>query len=153
MTADEPPVGASGDRSVSCPAVSADRSTAAAPFDRLYGLEITELTDQRVRGRVAVADHHKQPAGLVHGGVYASIGEALGRAGTAVALSDADADAVGISTQTSFMRPITAGVIEAVARPRHRGRTTWVWEVEIRDAAQRVCVLTRVTISVVPRSR
>ena len=61
--------------------------------------------------------------------------------------------ATGLSTQTSFLRPITNGVIEASARPRHRGRTTWVWEVEIADGAGRLCVLSRVTISVAPRNR
>ena len=36
-------------------------------FDRLYGLEITEIVDGIVRGRVSVRDEIKQPAGLVHG--------------------------------------------------------------------------------------
>jgi 1,4-dihydroxy-2-naphthoyl-CoA hydrolase len=59
--------------------------------------------------------------------------------------------ATGLSTQTSFLRPITDDRIEATARPRHRGRSTWVWEVEISDALGRVCVLSRVTISAEPR--
>ena len=41
--------------------------------------------------------------------------------------------APGLSNQTSFLRPITQGTIYAVAPRRHRGRTTWVWEVEITD--------------------
>ena len=36
----------------------------------------------------------------------------------------------------------------AVARRRHRGRTTWVWEVEITDDEQRLCALVRMTIAV-----
>ena len=55
-------------------------------FDGLYGLELTELTDERVRGRVAVSDEIKQPAGLVHGGVYAAIAESLASYGTASAV-------------------------------------------------------------------
>ena len=42
---------------------------------------------------------------------------------------------MGLSNLTSFLRPITAGTIHAAARARHRGRTTWVWEVEITDDA------------------
>ena len=59
--------------------------------------------------------------------------------------------AMGLSNQTSFLRPITGGTITAVARARHRGRTTWVWEVELTDDAGKLCVLTRVTVAVRPR--
>jgi uncharacterized protein (TIGR00369 family) len=48
----------------------------------------------------------------------------------------------------SFLRPITEGVIHAVAIAKHRGRTTWVWEVEFCDDQGRLCVLGRMTISV-----
>ena len=61
---------------------------------------------------------------------------------------DAGNTAVGLSNQTSFLRPVTEGVIHARATPRHRGRTTWVWEVECSDDAQRVCAVSRVTVAV-----
>jgi 1,4-dihydroxy-2-naphthoyl-CoA hydrolase len=122
-------------------------------FDRLCGIELVELEDELVRGRVEVGDHHMQPAGLVHGGMYATLAESLAVAGTARAVSADGGAATVLSTQTSFMRPITHGRIDAAARPRHRGRSTWVWEVEIADAESRLCVLCRVTISVVRSSR
>ena len=56
--------------------------------------------------------------------------------------------AIGLSNQTSFLRPITEGTIHAVATRKHRGRTTWVWEVEITDDQGRLCVLTRMTVAV-----
>ncbi len=117
-------------------------------FDGLYGLELTELTDELVRGRVAVSDEIKQPTGLVHGGVYAAIAESLASYGTASAVVGDDRLAAGLSNQTSFLRPITEGSIEAVATRRHRGRTTWVWEVEMSDDQGNLCVLSRVTIAV-----
>ena len=42
-------------------------------------------------------------------------------------------NAMGLSNQTSFLRPISEGTIHATARRRHRGKTTWVWEVDITD--------------------
>jgi 1,4-dihydroxy-2-naphthoyl-CoA hydrolase len=117
-------------------------------FDGLYGLELVELSDQVARARVIVRDELKQPAGLVHGGVYAAIAEALASFGTAVAVIPEGRLSIGLSNQTSFLHPITEGTIEAVALRRHRGRTTWVWEVEISDDAGRLCVLSRVTIAV-----
>ena len=117
-------------------------------FDGLYGLQITQLTDERVSGQVVVRDELKQPYGLVHGGVYASIAESLASIGTGVAVAREGKLAMGLSNQTSFLRPITDGLIDAVAIRRHRGRTTWVWEVEMSDAEGRLCVLSRMTVAV-----
>ena len=61
-------------------------------------------------------DELKQPAGLVHGGVYAAIAEALASLGTAVAVMPEGKLAMGLSNQTSFLRPITEGTIHAAAR-------------------------------------
>jgi uncharacterized protein (TIGR00369 family) len=117
-------------------------------FDAQYGLEITARTDEDITGHVLVGDEHKQPAGLVHGGVYASIAESLASLGTAFAVMPDGKFATGMSNQTSFLRPITEGTIHAVATVKHRGRTTWVWEVEMTDDLGRLCVLTRMTIAV-----
>jgi uncharacterized protein (TIGR00369 family) len=117
-------------------------------FDALVGLELTEVTSEQVVGRVRVRDELKQPFGLVHGGVYASIAESLASIGTAIAVAQDGRIAMGLSNQTSFMRPITAGTIHARALRRHAGRTTWVWEVEISDDSGRLCVLTRMTVAV-----
>lgn len=117
-------------------------------FDGLYGLVVTEISDEHVRATVEVRDELKQPAGLVHGGVFAAIAESLASLGTALAVLEDGKVAMGISNQTSFVRPITRGTIHAHARRRHRGRTTWVWDVEISDDDGRLCVLTRMTIAV-----
>jgi uncharacterized protein (TIGR00369 family) len=117
-------------------------------FDGLYGLELIEISEERMRASVRVRDELKQPAGLVHGGVYAAIAESLASFGTAIGVIGEGNVAMGLANNTSFLRPITEGTIHAEARRRHRGRTTWVWDVEITDDQDRVCVLTRVTIAV-----
>ena len=127
------------------PVVPLDRT-----FDALYGLELLEINDELARAKVVVKEHHMQPMGLVHGGVFASIAESLASAATAVAVVGDGNVAQGLSNQTSFLRPIVDGTIHAVARRRHRGRTTWVWEVEISDDEERLCALVRMTIAVRP---
>jgi 1,4-dihydroxy-2-naphthoyl-CoA hydrolase len=119
-------------------------------FDRLYGLRVTEMGDGSMRGTVPVRDAIKQPAGLVHGGIYAAVAESLATTGTALAVIGNGDTAVGLSNQTSFLRPVTEGAVHAVARARHRGRTTWVWEVECTDDSDRLCALSRITVAVRP---
>lgn len=119
-------------------------------FDRLYGLRVTEVGEGVMRGTVDVRDAIKQPAGLVHGGIYAAIAESLATTGTALAVIGDGNTAMGLSNQTNFLRPVSEGAIHASARARHRGRTTWVWEVEVIDDAERPCALSRVTVAVRP---
>ena len=124
----------------------------ASPFDNHYGLEIEEATDELVRGRVPVREHLLQPVGLVHGGVHASIAEALASLGTNVGVVPEGKIGLGQSNHTSFLRPMSEGTIHAVARRRHRGRTTWIWDVELTDDEGRVCAMSRVTIAVRERA-
>lgn len=118
-------------------------------FDALYGLEILEYGEERVVARVAVRDEIKQPMGLVHGGVYASIAEATTSMATASAVYGDGKAAMGLSNNTSFLRPVTSGeYVHATATRRHKGRTTWVWDVDITDDEGRLCATTRMTIAV-----
>jgi uncharacterized protein (TIGR00369 family) len=122
-----------------------------SPFDRHYGLEIDEATEELVRAHVPVVEHVLQPVGLVHGGVHASIAEALASVGTNVGVLSEGNIGLGMSNNSTFLRSIREGTIHATARRIHRGRTTWVWDVEISDDDGRVCALARVTIAVRPR--
>ncbi len=119
-------------------------------FDRLYGLELVDFSDGEVRARVQLRDELKQPMGLLHGGVYASIAESMASLATAAAVMTEGKTAVGMSNSTNFLRPITDGTVHARAERLHRGRTTWVWDVTFSDDAGRTCAVTRMTIAVRP---
>ena len=119
-------------------------------FDLLYGLELLDFSDSEVLARVPVRDELKQPAGLLHGGVYAAVAESMASLATALAVAADGNTAVGLSNNTSFMRPVTGGTVHAHAIRLHRGRTTWVWDVHFTDDAGRLCALTRMTIAVRP---
>ncbi len=117
-------------------------------FDALYGLEVTERSEGLIRARVAIRDAVRQPGGLVHGGVIASMAETMASMATWLAVAPDGRSAQGLSNQTSFLRPVLNGHVHAIGRARHRGRTTWVWEVEFFDDAERLCALSRMTIAV-----
>jgi 1,4-dihydroxy-2-naphthoyl-CoA hydrolase len=119
-------------------------------FDRLYGLELLGYDETEVSAQVTVRDELKQPAGLVHGGVYAAIAESMTSLATALAVMADGNTAMGLSNNTSFLRPVTEGVVHALATRLHRGRTTWVWDVRFSDDAGNTCALTRMTIAVRP---
>jgi len=116
----------------------------------LIGIEYVEGGPDEIHARIAVTGDILQPAGLVHGGVYAAMAESICSAATWMAVHGDGMAAMGQSNSATFLRPITQGHVNATAKPRHRGRTTWVWDVEITDDGGRVCALVRMTVAVRP---
>jgi 1,4-dihydroxy-2-naphthoyl-CoA hydrolase len=125
--------------------------TTPSGFAEEIGVEWVNLDPDDARARIAVEPRHLQPNGIVHGGVFASLAESLTSMATYGAVREEGMVAIGQANDTTFLRPIADGYINASARPRHRGRTTWVWDVEISDDEGRACALARVTIAVRPR--
>jgi uncharacterized protein (TIGR00369 family) len=117
-------------------------------MDGLIGTEILEIGDDHLRGRIEVSDKVRQPYGIVHGGAMAALAESLTSMGTARAVAADGKVAMGQEISASWMRPISEGHVNALARVRRRGRTSWNWEVEITDDAGRLCALFRATIAV-----
>ena len=115
---------------------------------RAIGLAYEEVGPELVRATVPVAPIVQQPAGLVHGGILALIAESMTSYATAEAVTPDGMIPVGQANSATFLRPITAGTIHATARRRHGGRTTWIWDVEITDDAERLCAMVRMTIAV-----
>jgi len=122
-------------------------------LDAHLGFEIIEVKEDSARARVPVTNRVLQPYGLVHGGVYAALAETIASMATAAAVWDDGNIAVGLSNATSFVRPATSesGFVNASAIRRHRGRTTWIWDVDMTDDQGRLCATTRVTMAVRPR--
>ncbi|HTR72647.1 MAG TPA: PaaI family thioesterase [Solirubrobacteraceae bacterium] len=133
----------------SMPTVS-ELNEAVTGYDRLYGLRFVSVSDEEVRAEVDVRPEIKQPTGLVHGGLYASLAESMTSLATAVAAMSEGKVATGMSNNTSFLRPILDGTVHARASRLHRGRTTWVWDVTFSDDDGRTCAVTRMTIAVRP---
>ncbi|MGH2715179.1 MAG: PaaI family thioesterase [Thermoleophilaceae bacterium] len=124
---------------------------AAGTLDDVLGFELLETSAEGCRARFAVDRRVQQPMGLVHGGAYAALAESMVSLTTHLAVEENGSMAVGQSNHTTFLRPVTSGHVNAEGRPLHRGRTSWVWDVDFTDDEGRLCATTRVILAV--RSR
>jgi 1,4-dihydroxy-2-naphthoyl-CoA hydrolase len=111
--------------------------------------EYLEADSETARGQFEVNNRHKQPFGIVHGGVYAAFAEGLCSSATYLNVREQGKIAVGSSNFTSFLRPVMHGVVRADARALHRGRTTWVWECEFTNEDGKRVAVSRVTLAVI----
>ena len=135
-----------------CAAMAEDPRGLLSHFDALLGTEWLDDDPEHARVRVPMRDDLRQPVGLLHGGVMSSLIESVCSRATALAVLDEGMMAMGQSISVNFLRPITEGHAEVTATARHRGRTTWVWEAEVKDGDGRLCALAQMTVAVRPHT-
>ncbi len=120
----------------------------AQTLDGTLGVKLTSVTPEEVTATVEIDDRHKQPFGLVHGGMYALIAESAASVGGAFTVVPKGGTAVGLSNNTAFLRPfIGEGTLTSVAKRIHAGRTTQLWDVEHRGPDGKLCATSRVTLA------
>jgi 1,4-dihydroxy-2-naphthoyl-CoA hydrolase len=104
---------------------------AASAFVAATGLQLTEVSGTRVTGHIDVGAQHHTPWGVVHGGVYCTVVESAASIGASTAVAERGQFSVGVSNQTDFLRPMTAGRLDVVAEPVQQGKTLQLWLVTL----------------------
>jgi 1,4-dihydroxy-2-naphthoyl-CoA hydrolase len=104
----------------------------ADAWGRTLGLEVLEVTPERVSARLLAGPQHHQPYGVLHGGVYCSIVEAVASYGAGYrALALGQKGVLGVSNSTDFFRSHSEGELACEGRAVHTGRSAHLWEVTI----------------------
>ena len=111
------------------------------------GIEITEIGDDFLRGRVPVDERTRQPFGILHGGVSVVLAETLGSIGAFYACPEGHRG-VGLDINANHLRAATSGWVTGTARPAHIGRTTQVWQIDIANEAGDMVCVSRITMAV-----
>ena len=115
------------------------------------GIEMLELTPQRVVATMPVDQRTRQPFGILHGGASVALAETVASFG-AVTLIDRDRQvAVGQEINANHLRPKLEGVVTATGVPVHVGRSSQVWSIEIRDEQGKLVCISRCTMAVVDK--
>lgn len=126
------------------------RALVARGLADTLGIEMLELTPERVVATMPVDARTRQPFGILHGGASVALAETAVSLGAWMNIDRARFAAVGLEINANHLRPKRDGIVRAVATPVHRGRTTQVWAVEISDEEGRPICISRCTIAVVP---
>ena len=111
------------------------------------GIEFTEVGDDFITARVPMDKRTRQPYGILHGGVSVVLAEALGSCGAAYSSPDGHR-AVGLDINANHIKSASSGWVTGTARPVHRGRTTHVWQIELRNDAGELTCVSRITMAI-----
>ena len=120
---------------------------------KAMGVVVTRATVDEVRCELEVGEQHLQGYGIVHGGVYSGVVETLASIGAHLVAMSRAQRTVGIENHTSFIRAVSAGRLFGVARPVTRGRSSQVWEGEIRDEERKLIARGTVRLLCIPEER
>jgi 1,4-dihydroxy-2-naphthoyl-CoA hydrolase len=120
---------------------------------KVLGMETIEASADHMVMQLPITDRVLQPFGLLHGGATVALCETVASVGTWLGIDQDESLAVGLEINANHLRPVREGVITAEGIPIHRGRTTWVWDIRVRDEQERLIAISRCTIAVVPRKR
>lgn len=117
----------------------------------VIGLEITDVQEGLVKGRLPVDSRTHQPYGLLHGGASVVLAETLGSVGSHVLVESSGKGAVGIEVNANHVKGVRSGWVHGTATLTHRGGRLHVWNIEIRDDGGDLVCTSRLTVMIVPR--
>jgi uncharacterized protein (TIGR00369 family) len=118
----------------------------AGGLDDTLGFRMVKLAADEVIIEYDIDDRHRQPYGIVHGGVHCAAVETACSTGAGVYAMSRGQSVVGVENHTSFIHAVRAGRIRVTATPLTRGRRSQVWEATARDADNRVVSTGRVRL-------
>ena len=120
-------------------------------LDKHIGIEITEVGDDYIIAKMPVAEHTKQPMGLLHGGANVVLAESLGSIASALLVDMTKQTVVGVEINANHLRGVKSGFVHGKVTPIKIGRTMHVWQINIHDDEGRHTCVSRITIAVIDR--
>ena len=116
------------------------------------GIEITDLGDEYISGKMPVDERTKQPFGLLHGGASAAFAETLGSIGAGNQVNLEQYSVVGIELNSSHLKAVKSGWVYGRATPIRIGRTIQVWDINITNEKDEAVCKSRLTLAVIKKN-
>ena len=116
------------------------------------GIAFVEIGADFLKAKMPVDQRTRQAIGIMHGGASCVLAETTGSVAANYCVDLTLQYCVGLDINTNHVRQISTGFVFATASPYHLGTTTQVWAIEIRDEAERLISVNRLTMMVLQRS-
>ena len=116
------------------------------------GIEITEIGDDYLKGRMPVDSRTVQTYGILHGGASAALAETLGSIAGMITLDTEKEFCVGLEINANHVRSVRSGYVYGTARPLHIGSKTQVWEIKIENESGQLTCVSRLTLAILARN-
>ncbi len=115
------------------------------------GIEITDIGDDFICGKMPVDERTTQPFGLLHGGASAALAETLGSIGGGIKVYSNNETVVGIEINANHLKSVRDGWVYGKATPIRIGKKIQVWNIEITNENDDLICVSRLTLAVIPK--
>ena len=115
------------------------------------GIEITDIGDDFICGKMPVDERTTQPFGLLHGGASAALAETLGSIGGGIKVYSNNETVVGIEINVNHLKSVRDGWVYGKAIPIRIGKKIQVWNIEITNEDDDLICVSRLTSAVIPK--
>jgi 1,4-dihydroxy-2-naphthoyl-CoA hydrolase len=130
--------------------LSGIRANTMADF---LGLEWVEIGDDFLKMSMPVNDTTRQPYGFLHGGASCALAETVGSVASSLVIDTTKFYCVGLEINANHLRSVREGIVTAIAKPLHLGRSTHVWDIKIYDDKKKLFCVSRLTVAIVPKKK
>lgn len=117
----------------------------------LLGIVFTEVNSEGLIATMEVSPSLMQPMGILHGGASCVLAETVGTAAALFCTDPEKYTCVGLNILVNHVRPALSGILTALATPHHIGRTTQVWNIEIKNEAKQLTAVSQFTVAVIEK--
>lgn len=118
---------------------------------KALGIEIQKIDEDSVVATMPVDERTRQPFGILHGGASVALAETAASIGAYTCINSETEIAVGLEINANHIKAKRDGIVTAIAKPAHRGRSTMVWEIQIVDEQNELICLSRCTMAIMPK--
>ena len=115
------------------------------------GIEITDIGEDFICGKMPVDERTTQPFGLLHGGASAALAETLGSIGGGIKVYSNNETVVGIEINANHLKSARNGWVYGKATPIRIGKKIQVWNIEITNEDDDLICVSRLTLAVIPK--
>lgn len=112
------------------------------------GIEISAFGEDWIEATMPVDHRTMQPFGVLHGGISVALAETIGSLAGSLCLEEGKT-AVGLDINANHLRSVRSGKVTARATPINLGRNIQVWQIDIRTEENKLCCVSRLTLSVI----
>ena len=111
------------------------------------GIEVSAVGENWIEAKMPVDHRTTQPFGLLHGGVSVALAETIGSLAGFLCIEEGQV-ALGLDINANHLRPVKQGFVTAKATPIALNQNTHVWQIDIRDEQDKLCCVSRLTLSI-----
>jgi 1,4-dihydroxy-2-naphthoyl-CoA hydrolase len=114
-------------------------------------IEFINIGNDYLEAKMPVNHKTTQPMGILHGGATVALAESIGSVGSNMLIDVKTEYAVGLTINANHVGSVRANYVIGKGTIIHKGRSTHVWNIEVRDNNEKLISICRLTVMIIKK--